>query len=353
MGNMGRRGLGIAVLATVLFLPFQNCGKLESLKPDLAIANSEDSDLIPDTESEQPTSPLPSDPPYTPPPSSPTAAGYDIIIVAGESNAAGRGAGTYSDSFSTSARNAKILQLGRYGAADHQPIPATDILEHWHTRDQDGNLLVGVGMGAAFARRYVDSHLASHRKVLIIPAALGSAASFSWDNNFNSAPLNPDFTDSTMLLDDLKSRVIAAKALPAGTHRVVAMLWHQGESDVSCLDVTSWCHDLTSNEAAYLQRLKSITTALRNTAGTNFPLIIGKFAPSWVQDAGSGPHAQVLENGFDLVSAYITKSGTVSTEGLQSNSQAVHGSSDKIHFSAQSQIDLGARYHAVFKNLSP
>lgn len=268
--------------------------------------------------------------------------GYDIFIVAGQSNSVGVGFGRYHDEFSTPENDKRIFQLGRFGSSNMRVLPASDSLEHWSMEGR-------VGFGAAFARRYAAEYLSPIRKVLLIPAGRNGSYSFQWDMEpARSMEIKND--DSPSLLTDLLARIRAAKGLP-GKNEIKGLLWHQGESDVQCLMSESWCHTATPDEAALAARLTKIFGIIRaEQPEKEFPIIMGKFVPAWDGDARPDLKARI-EGVLVSLTQTLPLTGVVESEGLPANSQAGVGVDDPLHFSAQGQIDFGARYFEMYKKL--
>ncbi len=289
----------------------------------------------------------------TPTPTPPAAAvkpGYDIFIVAGQSNSVGYGGGSFIDSSDSAELNQNIVQLGRFGDSNGKVIPLTTKLQHWDCQNPAD---CGIGFAPTFARHYVVNRLKTGRKVLLIPAGRGGTHSFLWDAAIYPAALNIPgggvFQDSSMLLTDLISRIRIALNLP-GENVLKGLLWHQGESDVLCASSTgTWCNILTPDASTYITRLSGIFALIRAEWREPIPIVVGKFVPNWEgADVALAVKTQ-FENALELQSISFSK--CVQTDGLFSNSQAIDGNGDRIHFSAQSQITLGQRYFKAYLEL--
>lgn len=279
--------------------------------------------------------------------------GYDIFVIAGQSNSVGIGIGPFNDPNSNPKTNALIFQIGRDGANNLKVIPATDRLEHWIVLDAAGNSTSGVGMGAAFARIYAKEILKSGRKILLVPAGLGATSSLQWDREIDFFKAKTSFIDSLVLTDDLVARLNVALEQPGGVNRLKGILWHQGESDVECLEKGNWCNGKTPNGSAYATRIKTIFEFLRSKVPYAVPIVAGKFVPEWSGGSRSAAARKLeIENAIGSLASFSGHVAVVETSGLKANSQADSGSTDTIHFSAQSQIDLGKRYFEAFKKLN-
>lgn len=316
-------------------LSFQNCGRFQP---------SKSSELV-----------VPSSGELNPNEGRALGPGYDIFIVAGQSNSVGFGLGPFLDPTASAELDQKIFQIGRLAESNLQVVPAADYLEHWFTTNgtQRGT---GKGFGPTFARLYVAKVLASERRVLLIPAGVPGVASFQWDDVLTPAPSGrPDFVDSKVFLSDLKMRIQIALSLPGGNHRVVGLLWHQGESDVPCLQPNFWCHPLTPAAQVFSQRLRSVFEVLRAEGRHNFPIIMGTFVPTWDGEMeSSGPlleQKKLIEDAILNLTTSVPSLGVIDVNGLRSNGDVGFGT-DPVHFSAQSQVDMGFRYFETFQRIS-
>ena len=265
--------------------------------------------------------------PGTPP--EPTIEGYDIIIVGGQSNAIGGGKGPYPDSAQTDAIDAKLFQLGRYGTTTNKAVPAVkrngsiryDALQHWGVGLQERDT---IGFSIPFARRYARDELATNRRVLIVPSAAAGTSIRKW--------LGEQGTPH--LYDHMKNRVETALNLP-GNNRIVAMLWHQGESDILAGMTTT----------VYSTKLTSLFNLLRADfpATTPYPIIAGGFVPAWT--TGSAYKLSYETTIADVLSD-DENGGFVSSAGLASNP------GDALHFSSSALVTFGDRYYEKWKDLN-
>ncbi|MBX3021789.1 MAG: DUF4214 domain-containing protein [Bdellovibrionales bacterium] len=249
---------------------------------------------------------------------------YDIIVIAGQSNAEGAGAGAFTDDHS---QDGRIFQLGRYNEDNLKVLPATDALQNWHYYPG----VPSAGFATSFAREYVKSK--PGRKVLIVPAAKGSTSILEWEN-------------SGELYADMKMRVKHALSLNR-ENRVVAFLWHQGETDVDFIDRNN---PAMPNAAVYGTRLQTLINSVRTDfagGATPFPFLAGDFVPSWYADHQS--KFDVRETTRSVLGRN-TQAYYVSSYGLLSNYEANTSNEviQSIHFSAQAGIDFGKRYFTVF-----
>lgn len=313
---MKRTGLLILTAVATIFL-FQNCSQNFSPLSE-SVSESLDSSSI-----------LKND--IVAPANQTEAAGlaYDVIVVAGQSNAVGSGMGAFTDDRS---RDGLILQLGRF-ADDKKIIQATDGLQHW---DYPFNQTYG-GLGMSFAREYAKS-LNSNRRVLLIPAAKGGSSILQWG------------TDQTYYAD-MKNRVNYILSLNP-QNRIVAFLWHQGETDI--LNVANRNANL-STTAAYTTRLQTLIKSVRGdfAASGSFPILAGGYVPGWNKEGTV--NVAPLKYEFEAAVYNLLNANPpayfVSSAQLTSNYESGASAEiiQNIHFSGSSQILFGKRYFQIFQ----
>jgi hypothetical protein len=248
--------------------------------------------------------------------------GYDIIVVAGQSNAEGVGMGPTIDDTS---RDAVIFQLGRVGNDNLKAVPAKDPLQSW---SYPNNF---VGFGLSFARAYAAT-LPTSRKVLLVPVAYGGSSILVWEK-------------SQILYVDMKARIKAAQALP-GENRVVAFLWHQSETDMLFIDAKN---PGMPNAAVYGTKLQELVTNIRTDFPSQplFPIIMGEPVPSWFKRKSA--RCKVIKEIKAVVKAN-PQNYFAGSQGLKSNLEdgVSKDSSQTVHFSARSQTLYGKKYFQVF-----
>lgn len=192
-------------------------------------------------------------------------AGYDVFLVAGQSNSysgepeAGQ---SYPDTVTLDSTDPDIFQVGRWDGQNNQIILAEEPLDHigFLGVRPDAEL---VGWALAFAKAYkAKGYLASNRDIIIVP--VGEGGSGFADNKWNQGDAN---------YNDAVARVGVAMAAGAGTNRLKAILWHQGE------DETGSSATATAHNAALL----AMVDAFRSDLGDpSLPFIAGGMVPAWV-----------------------------------------------------------------------
>jgi hypothetical protein len=265
--------------------------------------------------------------------------GYDLILIAGQSNAVGFGCGPYTPLHAE--QDPLIDQI----KPDLSIIPASDPL--WHN---DGTNKVGFGL--AFARLYAQESLAPNRRVLIVPVARGATSILEW----NKADEGLDFSSTGLpsspeLWSKMITRLDAALAAGSGTNRVAAVLWQQGESDYNFInDPGSPFHASMSSPDMYRQRLERWISDLRaaEPATAGAPFIRGEIPRFWPPPplVASDPQ-RVTQLNAAIASASISNAGLAQTGGLLSG--ANFSCMDAAHINAMSQTEFGRRFYDTYR----
>ncbi|MFA6737109.1 MAG: sialate O-acetylesterase [Saccharofermentanales bacterium] len=239
---------------------------------------------------------------------------FDIIIQAGQSNSEGCGQGDVEKPYSA---NENIWYLNN----DFSISVAQERI--W------GNSIVG-DYSLSFAKEYADSgKLQSGRKVLIVRSAVGGTG-------FLDGHWKPN--------DDLCLRMMemirTALDINSG-NKLVAFLWHQGETDAS----------LNAGHKTHYNNLSTLINNVRKAYKCeNLPFIAGDFVHHWKYE-----NMQICEpviNAIKAVCSDIGNSMFVETTGLQSNDQKI-GNQDTIHFCREALYQLGVKYFKAYEGLTP
>lgn len=191
--------------------------------------------------------------------------GFDIIISAGQSNAAG-----YNGPVAASTLDPVDPRIWQYTPGGGQIIQAIDPL----SGPADASMSRLVAPVSEFARNYVRA-VANSRRVLIVQCAVGATGLVGerWDK---------DAKDLYLQTVTYANRAVEA----AGPNsRVVAFLWVQGEHDAGTTLAT---------EAAYAADLDQLVTGLRTDIDTadDAAFIIGSMVPEW-REAPNGTSIQI------------------------------------------------------------
>ena len=244
---------------------------------------------------------------------------FDIFIQAGQSNSEGYGFGPTDEPYQP---NNRVWYL--------KPNMTVTLAVEKVT----GNGIQS-NFGLSFAREYIKAgKLAEGRNILIIRAAVGGTGFL--DNHWK-------------LTDDLYLKMIdmidtALSLNPE--NRLVALLWHQGETDAM----------LNATYDQHYKHLSDLINGVRNTFGTpQLPFVAGDFVPHW-RDANT-EIATPVSNAIRAVCHDLGHGGFVESDGLESNLQGefehpLGWRHDAIHFSRASVYELGKRYFDAFMSLN-
>lgn len=221
------------------------------------------------------------------------------VLLIGQSNMAGRG--IIEEAIPVDNSHIKILRNGRWQKMFRPVNP--------------DRRTSGVNLGESFAEQYALEHGVD---VGLIPCADGGTRIAQW-------------VPGSLLFDN----AVYQARLAMRTSNIVAILWHQGESD--------------SRDDRYLtygENLKVMLTTLRKELGLeDVPVILGGMG-DYLDDYAPGNCAQwrQINRELETVAAEVPLCGFVSAAGLLPNS-------DNLHFSAKALHEFGLRYYAEFKKL--
>ena len=242
---------------------------------------------------------------------------FDIIIQAGQSNSEGYGFGPVDDPYQPDGRMWYLNQDGTISLAVEK------VTNHG----------IQANFSRPFAREYVHAgRLAEDRKLLILRAGVGGTGFL--DNRWKPA-------DDLFL--QMMEMIRTALALNP-ENRLVALLWHQGETDAG-------------QHATYDQHYGHLSTLLRLVRETynapDLPFIAGDFVHDW-----KGKNLEACIPVVDAIRAVCGDcghGGFVETADLKSNLQEDFphplGWADDIHFSRRSIYQLGRRYFHAFTEI--
>lgn len=237
----------------------------------------------------------------------------DIIIQAGQSNSEGCGLGDVT---------------AQFVPGDLIWNMSNDLSISMAQEKTNENGLIG-NFSLSFASEYVKKgKLASGRKLLILQAAIGGTGFL--DNRWG---MNDD------LYLKLIEMIDTALALNP-ENKLVAFLWHQGETD-AILNATY------DNHFNNLYNLVNSIKIKFNYA--NLPFVSADFVRQWKMEniAICEPVIRAIKD----VCIKLGNAGFVETSDLQSNDQKI-GNGDVIHFSREDLNVLGVRYFNAFSEIT-
>lgn len=231
---------------------------------------------------------------------------FDIYLLIGQSNCAGRGYMLESDT-TTILPGVWLLN------AEGRPEPAKAPFNRY-SNIRKGLSMQQIGPAMGFAPMM---HASTGRNILIIQNAKGGSGLGEWQNEDPSAVT---FLDSTLF-----------RAIPALRYgQLKGIIWHQGETD-------------TSNGTAgdiYVTRFTQMISRLRSAlgVGAEVPVIVGELG-QWEWEK-----KELIDAFNDVTLPRLTEvvpnCHKVESDGLECRSQ---NHSDP-HFSRESNIELGRRY---------
>lgn len=206
----------------------------------------------------------------------PNDVGYDIVILAGQSNMLG--AGTPADVDRLDPRDSRVFSYPSSGTYVSQIVQAYDPLAHNPASS-------GVGPGMAFARSYARG-IPQNRSVLLVPCAVSGSSfgSGQWDAAGSSNLY-------TTMLTAANNALTAANNATNGKSRIAGLLWHQGEGDLSM------------NEATYAGHLDALINGFRAgvTGAASAWVVVGQMVPEYVAsgvDADYGVNTAHVETPY-------------------------------------------------------
>jgi hypothetical protein len=263
---------------------------------------------------------------------------YDIIILAGQSNAEGYGVGGNVAPWQVDDRI--DLMTGKYKAEVVQTAYGNDhldlqVFDEYKIEIADERLQSGCRLSflaLPFAREYAKTYLKKGRKILIIQTAIGGTgfAKHHWG-----------------VEDILFKRMMrmTAEALSLNEeNKVVAILWHQGEHDA--FENAEW--DDEKRNCEHIKNLNALIANARKTVGS-VPFICAGFTKAWVEQYPK--QNQAILSAMKTVCESVEKAMFIEkTDDLSTNDDLVKNG-DSVHFSRDSIEILGGRYFKAYQAL--
>lgn len=258
---------------------------------------------------------------------------FDIVIMAGQSNAEGYGVGEVTREWTPID---KILWLNDYS----HPRFENDVfyIEYPSTMeisiaDEPLGEFGKVGkFSFSFAKAYIeDGKLQTGRRLLILNAAVGGTGfrGEQWGVGRTLYRRLKDFTRAALDLNE--------------ENRLVAFLWHQGECD--SFENPTW--SVEQRYSVYKKNLSEMLADFKvEFSCPKLPFIAGGFVDEWYLKFKT-PCDAVLK----AIKEVCAEHGDfVETAGLKSNNEATKNGDD-IHFSRESLRILGEKYYQTYLSL--
>lgn len=239
---------------------------------------------------------------------------YDVFLLIGQSNMAGRGE-IYSED--TGAIDGVWILDGK-----DRVIPA-DVPLNRHSTVRKAYGMQGMNPAYGFAKRVAAR---TGRKILLVVNARGATAIEQWmkdapDEYRYAAKAGDDADKEGLAIPSLYGEAVrrGREGMKYGTLR--AVLWHQGEGNSG-----------KTASARYLEKLGKFVNDLRADlgVGAEVPFIAGEIC----RDYKNAPY---FNPEISRIGSKIENAHCVSAEGCGSNA-------DRVHFSREGQILLGERY---------
>lgn len=253
---------------------------------------------------------------------------YDIILQAGQSNAAGYGHGPVVHPYEPDPRILYLTQ-GDPQAAEYEPegdyeisIAAERPNPGFGEDDRLGDFSL------SFAKAYVEAGLlAPGRHLLIVRSAVGATGFLKhyWG------------MDEPLFLRMLRMADYALSLNPE--NRLMGLLWHQGEHEAAFRNDPQRYHD---------QLLALVACVRTRYRKPELPFICGGFCDEWA--GRNQPACDEIMGVIRTVAAEV-KGSYVETADLRSNNQRT-GDGDEIHFCREDLQELGRRYFTAYRGLT-
>lgn len=267
-------------------------------------------------------------------------AAFDVIVLAGQSNALGCGVGSVENAY---VPTSDVLYLKDTVAVKFEndsdgkvtlkvKRPTDFVISEAEEADTGDGRKAG-NLSLSFARRYVrEGKLEQGRRLLIVFGPEGGTgfARNEWGVNGSLYIRLCDMLDE---LQQLTSDI-----------RLKAFLWHQGECDAFEIP------QLTPKER-YEKYLKDLSGQMddfvKRYSCKNLPFVCGGFVEEWTR-ANEKPCGAVLQ----ALQDFCTKIGGkfVNTSGMDSNDQD-SGNGDHLHFCRRELYNLGEKYYEAYLSL--
>ena len=263
---------------------------------------------------------------------------YDIIILAGQSNAEGQGIGAVTREFVPDKRIHFMKDDANPKFVTENGV--TRLVMKWPATNSicvaDERITENGKTGCfalQFAEQYAQTYLSKDRKVLIVNANFGGTgfARPEWGIG------NPMHTRMIAMTNE------ALAGNPE--NRVVAILWDQGEHDA--FENADWDHD--RRYATHKKNLTATFADLYEKIGDqSVPLIACGFTDAFCHTLPEATDA-VLRAIREVIADF--GGSFVQTHGLATNSEAVPDSKDIYHFSRESLHILGQMVFEKYRQM--
>lgn len=267
---------------------------------------------------------------------------FDIIVIAGQSNAEGNGVSLDNkplivpDAYEIIDKNKYGMKLKEDGSYDSLDFvyPVETIIRELQERMNDSGSAYCSDLSLSFVEQYKKSRFYSpERKILVIKTAYGGSG-FAFDQQGVGNPLYQRTIDLINVGLSLNKE-----------NRIVALLWHQGEHDA--FENAQFSYE-ERYEYFYSNLLKQFLGFREVYKQFDFPIITGGLCRDWKKRYMI--QSEAVEKATIDVCNKIGNAAFVTASDLPSNEEAIHNG-DLDHFCKKSILILGERYFNAFANL--
>ena len=209
--------------------------------------------------------------------------------------------------------------VGTFGA-DGEKVASVDPWDN--IAPAEGGQVRGVGPGRTFGRLLLEAN--PGRTVGLIPTAVGGTPLAAWK------PGGVDPWESGRFPYD-EAIAMAREAMKSGT--IVAVLWHQGETDAS------------RNNPDYKADLREVISNFRRD------LNLADSVPFLLGELGSFYEPRILEHAPAIDGAMYELAEELPSVGVVATKDLTHRG-DRLHFDTASAHKLGTRYFQAFRRMT-